>query len=145
MNMDVFLADSDAEIESCFTVFKVLRPHIELDGFLAQVKRQQTQAYRILGLRQNGTVKSAAGFRLAEFLAWGKILYIDDLTTLPGETGRGFAGALLDWLIEHARHNGCQAVHLDSGYMRHAAHRLYLQKGMHLSSHHLALEFSADA
>src|SRR5687768_3805096 len=103
------------------------------------------QSYQILAFRADGVVKSVAGFRIAEFLAWGKVLYLDDLATLPGDTSRGFAGALLDWLIDHARSRGCDAVHLDTGYARHAAHRLYLRKGFQLNCHHLALELKTAA
>lgn len=106
---------------------------------MQQVHRQRSQGYRIVAVRAGGQVPSAAGYRLAEFLAWGKVLYIDDLTTIESARGQGHAGALLDWLIRHAREQGCNAVHLDSGYQRHAAHRLYLHKGFTLSSHHLAL------
>jgi GNAT superfamily N-acetyltransferase len=144
MAIEIFIANSDAEIESCFAAFKALRPHIEQNNFLPQVRRQQAQSYQILALRHDGVVKSAAGFRFAEFLAWGKVLYVDDLTTLPGETSQGFAGLLLDWLINHAKSNQCQGVHLDTGYARHAAHRLYLRKGLQLSGHHLALELQVD-
>ncbi|WP_235578730.1 GNAT family N-acetyltransferase [Rhodanobacter sp. Root627] len=69
-----------------------------------------------------------------------KVLYVDDLTTLPGATSQGFAGALMDWMVAHARANDCQGVHLDTGYTRHAAHRLYLRKGLQLNCHHLALD-----
>lgn len=141
MTTEIFIANTDTEIESCFPAFSALRPHIEQKNFLAQVRRQQVQLYQILALRHDGTVKSAAGFRFAEFLAWGKVLYIDDLTTLPGETSKGFAGSLLDWLINHAKINQCQGVHLDTGYTRHAAHRLYLHKGFLFKSHHLSMEF----
>lgn len=140
MTTEIFIARSDAEIEDCFPVFSVLRPHVVRDDFLPQVRRQEAQSYRLLALRHQGRIKSAAGFRLAEFLAWGKVLYIDDLVTLPGETGQGFAGALLDWLAAHAREHQCRAVHLDSGYTRFAAHRLYLGKGFELRSHHLVLD-----
>jgi len=140
MSAEIFIADSDLEIESCFPLFKALRTHLEQRDFLQRVRRQQAQTYQIVALRHQGTVKSAAGFRFAEFLAWGKVLYIDDLTTLPAETSRGFAGALLDWLIDHAKSRQCQAVHLDTGYTRHAAHRLYLRKGFQLNCHHLALD-----
>ena len=145
MTIDIFIANTDAEIESCFPVFSALRPHIKQNAFIPQIRRQQAQSYQILTLKHKGLVKSAAGFRFAEFMAWGKILYIDDLATLPGETSQGFAGALLDWLVDYARVNECQGVHLDSGYARHAAHRLYLRKGLQLSSHHFALKFNTDA
>lgn len=145
MAIEIFIANTDAEIESCFPVFSVLRPHVEQNDFLSRIRRQQAQSYQILALKRGELVMSAAGFRFAEFLAWGKILYIDDLTTLPSETSQGFASALLDWLIDHARSNECQGVHLDTGYARHAAHRLYLRKGLQLSSHHLALELKTNA
>jgi GNAT superfamily N-acetyltransferase len=145
MTTDIFIANTDAEIESCFPVFSALRPHLKQSDFLPQVRRQQTQSYQVLALKHDGAIKSVAGFRLAEFLAWGKVLYIDDLSTLPGETSRGFAGSLLDWLADYARSRQCQAVHLDSGYTRHAAHRLYLHKGFRLSSHHFAWDIEAGA
>ncbi|RDI97630.1 GNAT family N-acetyltransferase [Dyella solisilvae] len=139
---EIFLVESAGEVASCFQAFHALRPHLTEAAFLSQVERQRAQGYRIVGWRRDGRVCSAAGFRLAEFLAWGKVLYIDDLTTLPGETGNGYAGALLDWLITHAQEQRCDAVHLDTGYARHIAHRLYLRKGFQLSSHHMALNLA---
>ena len=145
MTIEIFIANTDYEIESCFPAFSVLRPHLQREDFLPQIRRQQVQSYEILALRHEGVVKSVAGFRFAEFLAWGKILYIDDLSTLPGERSSGFAGSLLDWLIDQAKVNRCRGVHLDTGYARHAAHRLYLRKRLQLSCHHLTLELDADA
>jgi GNAT superfamily N-acetyltransferase len=135
---EIFLLEDNQQIDACFEVFLALRPHLSREAFLAQVLRQQAQGYRILALRENGMVCSAAGFRLCEFLAWGRVLYIDDLSTLPELRGKGHAGQLLDWLIAHAEQQHCAAVHLDTGYGRHDAHRLYLNKGFLLSSHHMS-------
>jgi GNAT superfamily N-acetyltransferase len=143
MSDRIFIAQTDEDIQACFPAFNALRPHVQPEQFLPQVRRQQSQGYQILALAQEGVVRSVAGFRLTEFLAWGRVVYIDDLSTLPGERGQGFAGLLLDWLIRHAQENGCRGLHLDSGYARHAAHRLYLNKGLQLNCHHFALEFSA--
>lgn len=140
---DIFLPDDQEQTDACFEVFSALRPHLAREAFLAQVQRQQAQGYRIVALRDQGQVCSAAGFRLCEFLAWGRILYIDDLSTLPEHRGKGHAGQLLDWLVTHAEQQRCAAVHLDSGYARHAAHRLYLNKGFELSSHHMAKSLAA--
>jgi len=141
LGTELFIARSDSEIDACFSAFKALRPHLNSDEFLSQVRRQQQQSYQILALRTGETIPSAAGFRFAEFLAWGKVLYIDDLTTLPEFRGRGHGDLLMGWMIEHAKSHGCRGVHLDTGYARHAAHRLYLRKGMRFDCHHLALEF----
>ena len=48
--MTVFHPTSDAELASCFPAFLALRPHLDLEGFLQQVRRQQAQGYRILAL-----------------------------------------------------------------------------------------------
>lgn len=141
MEIEIFIASTDEDINLSFPAFKELRPQLNFEEFLPQVRRQESQSYRILALRHRGIIKSAAGFRFCEFLAWGKILYIDDLTTLPNARGNGFAGTLLNWLIEHAKSTGCNGVHLDTGYARHAAHRVYLEKGFQLNCHHMALEF----
>lgn len=141
METEIFIANTDDQINSTFAVFKELRPNLEYINFLAQVRRQEHQSYKILALCHQGLIKSAAGFRFCEFLAWGKVLYIDDLATLQEARGKGFASELLDWLIDHAKDSGCAAVHLDSGYARYAAHRVYLQKGFQLNAHHLTLLF----
>jgi GNAT superfamily N-acetyltransferase len=139
---DIFIAETDTDIEACFPAFSTLRPHLQRSEFLPQVRRQQRQSYQILALRDEGLVKSVAGFRYGEFLAWGKIIYIDDLSTLPEQRSRGFAGALLEWLIAHAKSRGCQSVQLDSGHARFLAHRLYMNKGFQIRSHHFSLDLT---
>ena len=141
MDPNLFLATTDTEITACFDAFKALRPHLDPNEFLSQVRRQQIQSYQILALEADGRIASVAGFRFGEFLAWGRVLYIDDLSTLPEFRGRGFGGLLMDWLIDRAKTEDCRALHLDSGYARHAAHRLYLNKGLQMTSHHFALVF----
>jgi len=139
MQVEITLINDHSGLKGCFDAFQVLRPHLNLNDFLSQVDRQREQGYQVLALAENSRVVSVAGFRISEFLAWGKMLYIDDLSTLPEARSRGYGEQLLDWLISHAKDNGCQAVHLDSGYGRHVAHKLYLKKGFLLSSHHLSL------
>jgi GNAT superfamily N-acetyltransferase len=140
---ELFIADTDADIDACFAAYVALRPHLKREQFVAQVRRQQAQGFQILALRDAGVIKSAAGFRLAEFTAWGRIVYIDDLTTSSEYRLQGHGGALLDWIADYARAQGCVAVHLDTGYARHAAHRLYLDRGYLLSSHHMSLSLGA--
>lgn len=41
---------------------------------------------------------AVAGFRVLEFLAWGRALYVDDLSTLPDHRGAGHGRALMDRL-----------------------------------------------
>lgn len=131
-------AKSEEDIRRCFAAIQCLRPHLTIEAAVAQVLRQQTeQGYHLAYLEaEDGQVCSIAGFRFAEFLAWGRVLYIDDLVTLGEYRGQGHAGKLLKDVISLAAEKGCDAVHLDSGYQRHDAHRLYLNHGFHIATHH---------
>jgi GNAT superfamily N-acetyltransferase len=141
--INVLPATSDAEIEACFDVLKVLRPHLEKNELVARVRRQESQGYRLVCVREANRVVSAAGYRLADFLAWGRVLYVDDLVTLPEKRGLGYAGALLDWLMAHAKIEQCDELHLDSGHQRHEAHRLYLGRKLQIGCHHFAIKLKA--
>lgn len=141
MTTTLSIATSDADLQACFATFKELRPQLVANDFIPQIRRQALQGYQVLMLSEDNIVKSVAGFRLCEFLAWGKILYIDDLATLTNARGKGYADQLLDWLIEYARAQKCNGLHLDTGYARHDAHRLYLRKKLQLTCHHMALAF----
>jgi GNAT superfamily N-acetyltransferase len=136
--MEIRTAETDAEILACFPVMHVLRPHLEEASFVARVRRQEAEGYRLIFIREADAVVAAAGYRFAEFLAYGRVLYIDDLISAPEKRGRGYGGALMDWLAERASAEGCDELHLDSGHHRHDAHRLYLNKGMRIASHHFA-------
>lgn len=134
-------ADSSAALRACYPVIRELRPHLTEEAFVAQAQRQRERhGYRLVYLEDEGKVVAAAGYRIAEFLAWGKALYIDDLATLSTARKRGHAGRLLDWLIAQARAEGCDQLHLDSGVQRHDAHRLYLGRRLRITSHHFAIE-----
>ena len=93
-------------------------------------------------LELDGVVRSVAGFRILNLLFSGRTLYIDDLVTHDSDRSRGFGAALFDWLVEHAKEQGCEHLTLDSGVQRFAAHRFYLKRGMYITSHHFQLKLN---
>ena len=117
-----------------------LRPHLTRESFVEQVRRQREQGYCLAFVESDGEVRSVAGYRMMEKLAWGRIMYVDDLVTRAADHGGGFGSALLDWLIAEARRAGCAQFHLDSGVQRFGAHRFYLHKGMDITCHHFAMK-----
>jgi GNAT superfamily N-acetyltransferase len=98
--------------------------------------------YRLIAAFVSGQQQAVAvaGFRVSDSLAWGRHLYIDDLSTAPDARRQGHAGALLGWLLAEAGRLGCGQVHLDSGTApeRFDAHRLYHRQGFSIYSHHFA-------
>jgi GNAT superfamily N-acetyltransferase len=133
--MDIRLATTDEEITEAHTVMKHLRD-VDRATFLKAVRVQEGSGYRIVSLYTNNGPVAVAGFRISQNLAWRRHLYIDDLVTLPEARSTGYGAALVDWLLQLAKDEGCQEVHLDSGVERKDAHRFYEREGFHVSSLH---------
>ena len=140
----ISLASEDHEIQSCYPVLAELRPHLKAEEFLVRVKRQAAQAGYKLARLLDGEVKAVAGFRVAEGLAWGKFLNLDDLVTKGADRSKGYGGELFDWLVTYARAEGCEELHLNSRVQRFDAHRFYLTKRMFIECHHFSLKLRAS-
>ena len=124
-----------------WTAMSELRPHVgSRDEFVERVDRhERPEGYRLVGSFDDSPEPSAvAGFRFLHTLAWGFVLYVDDLVTHSEGRGKGHGRRLMEWLEAEARTQGCDQLHLDSGHHRHDAHRLYLNAGMQISSHHFS-------
>lgn len=119
-----------------------LRTHLagDRDAFVRQVNEvQRPQGYRLFAAfdADDREAVAVAGFRRLASLAWGDVLYIDDLSTRAASRRRGYGRSLLTAVEREAREFGCSSVHLDSGHHRYEAHRLYLGAGYEIRSHHL--------
>jgi GNAT superfamily N-acetyltransferase len=145
--MKILTANDDASIGQCFDVMHALRPHLKKESFNDVIKKMMVAGYQLIFVEENGKAVCAAGFRFTELLAWGKAIYIDDLSTLPEARGKGYASALLDYIFQLAKEKDCDQVHLDSGCFeaRYDAHRLYLKKGFNITSHHFAKKMKQDS
>jgi len=121
---------------------RALRTHYDDEReFVDRVDRiQRAEGYRLAGAFEDGRCMAVAGFRELHTLAWGHVIYVDDLSTHPDARRRGYGRALLEWIAAEAERLGCDQVHLDSGVEanRLDAHRLYLNTGMRITSFHFA-------
>lgn len=137
------IRDRDEDLARAFPVVAQLRPHLTLEAFLAQAKRQrELHSWSFATVEEGEVVLACAGYRISDWLAWGKALYVDDLVTDSTTRSRGHGDALFDWLVLRAREAGCASLQLDSGVQRFAAHRFYLRKRMSISSHHFSLDLT---
>jgi GNAT superfamily N-acetyltransferase len=118
-----------------------LRPHHgDAAAIVARADAQRPEGYRIAASFEDGAEEASgvAGFRVMEMLMWGRVLYVDDLSTIPEHRGRGHADALFRWLGEELGRLGCDSLQLDSGLgpERADAHRFYFRHGMRIASFH---------
>jgi GNAT superfamily N-acetyltransferase len=134
-------ATSGEEVRATYPVMNELRSHLTESEYLSTVERMRGEGYRLAAVYDGGgKVLGAAGFRVQEFLYCGKILYVDDLVTSESSRSAGVGAAMLRWLEDEARKNGCSQIHLDSGVQRKDAHRFYFREGMGIFSFHFTKE-----
>jgi GNAT superfamily N-acetyltransferase len=138
-SLNVSLASADAQILACYPIMVQLRPHVKEEEFVARVRRQESQGYRLAFVREAGRVIAVVGFRTLESLAWGRVLYVDDLVTDETWRSRGVGRRLVDWVVSRAREEGCGEVHLDSGVQRLDAHRFYEREGFRWVANHFRI------
>lgn len=133
-------AASDRDIRRCFPVMQALRPHLaDAEDLLVRVRQMQAAGYwALIYVEDRGVPVACSGFRIADYLAYGKTLYVDDLICLESHRGKGFAENLMRWLEAHARKEGCAVLHLDSGTHRLPAHRFYHRLKLGITSFHFA-------
>lgn len=105
---------ADAELSAAFPLMSALRDRIKEDTFLAEVRRQQIEGYRLYGAFDGDRLVSLAGVRRTHTLARGEHLFVDDLVTVADERGKGHGTALLAWLAARAAEQGVKRIHLDS-------------------------------
>ncbi|CAN5415050.1 GNAT family N-acetyltransferase [soil metagenome] len=133
------LAETDAEIDRCFAVMHQLRPSLSQDQFVAIIRTQQSEGYRLAFLEHEGRVVTVAGFRVQHVLWSGKTLYVDDLVTDEAARSQGHGETMLQWLIQRAREAGCGTFSLDSGTHRKEAHAFYFRHGLRICDFHFQL------
>jgi len=134
------IAGSDEEIQNCYAATAELRPHILPNEFLETVKRLTVNyKFQLVYLSDGDEIKSVGGFKIAEWLAGGKYLEIEDLVTKSGERSSGYGGGLFDWIVDYARRENCAQVKLVSHVRRFAAHRFYLNKKMIIEAHYFSM------
>ena len=133
-------AQTQEDLERCYSVMAQLRPHLSAEAFVEQALRQMNDGYALLFAAVNDIVAGVAGYRILENLAWGRFLYVDDLVTDESWRSQGVGTALFSFLTEAARENGCAELHLDSGVQRFGAHRFYLANRMDITCHHFGVK-----
>ena len=134
-------AKTTQQVALCRDVLFAFRNNLGQDTYIDKVmKMMEDERFHLVYIPADDQRNAVAfiGYRVMHTLRTGWMIYIDDLYTDPMYRGRGYAGALLDYLDRQAEAQAIPSVHLDSGYMLHDAHRLYLNKNYVLACNHFA-------
>ena len=108
--------------------------------FINLVSQQIKNGYKLIYMIDNGEVICVTGFIIAQKLAWGKHLYIDDFVTDKSVKSSDAAKALLDFVKIYAKQQNCNSIHLDSSVKREKAHEFYLEQNMKIDTYHFSMD-----
>lgn len=129
--MNIAYIETDVQIAATFDVMQQLRPHLDRGAYVRLVRSMMSSdGFRLAALLDEGEVRAVAGYRFMRMLYCGRLLYIDDFVTDERVRSRGYGKALLDWLKDEARREGCSELQLISRTVREDAHRFYFREGL---------------
>lgn len=128
--MHIAFITESAAIARSFDLMSKLRPRLSREAYLEAVPRLMSDTgYRLVGLEDDG-LRALAGIRIGEWLHGGRYLEVEELVTAEADRSRGYGHALLAWIADYARGQGCRQLRLVSGVQRADAHRFYEREGM---------------
>ena len=92
--MEVKEVSTEEGVPAVSPVVLQLRTHLSEEELLAAVGRMRREGYRLIAAYddEGGDPVGAAGFRVQELLAYGKVLYVDDLVTSASPAGAAGGG-----------------------------------------------------
>ena len=133
---EIKVAITEIEIASCWEAISILRPMLAKENFVSQILALQKEGYHLLYIQENNITVAIAGYRIYTMLYCGKMLYLDDLSTIENQRGKGYASQLLNHLNKIAFKEDCISIQLDSGPTRTTAHKLYFKEDFTISAYH---------
>lgn len=139
--MNFTIVKTKEQITFCKDVLFAFRTNLDETTYIDLIMDMiSNENFRLVYIPNDDNTKAAGfiGYRVMHTLRTSWMIYVDDLYIDPEYRGKGYAGALLDYVDQKALETGIQSVHLDSGYTLHDAHRLYLNKGYALACNHFA-------
>lgn len=135
--MTIAVAETDEQIAATFDVMHQLRPKLTRESYVAEVRHlMDAEGFRLAAISDEGRVRAVAGYRVFTMLYCGRLLYVDDFVTDEHARSLGHGAALLTWLKEEARRQGCSELQLISAVVRERAHRFYFREGLGVECFH---------
>jgi len=97
-----------------FPIIVQLRPHLNEQEFLRQVRRQSHSGYELIGAFRANRLVGVLGMRPVHTLARGPHLHVDDIIVREDERKSGCGRALMSYAEADAKARGMTAVFLDA-------------------------------
>ena len=76
------------ELLQVLPVVRALRPNVNEENIRSLIGGMMQRGYHLIYTEEDGVATAFCGYRYSEHLAWGRVIYVDDLGTLPNYRGK---------------------------------------------------------
>lgn len=126
--------ETQASQFATFDIMHQLRPRLKEQTYPDALDALKADGARLIAAYMDGDIVGCAVFRVEFRLAYGRMVYVDDLVTDTAMRSAGIGATLLDWISSEAKLADAELVVLDSGVHRGSAHRFYFREGFEITS-----------
>ena len=119
---------TDQEFRDAFPVMNELRDQLDETAYLELLAEMRPRGYRLIAAEEEGRIVALAGIGFGVNFYYRKYLWVYDLITSDSERSKGHGLALMEYLEDLARKEGCNTLALASALHRTDAHRFYIDK-----------------
>ena len=126
--MNIRELTTEDDFRAAYDVMHELRTDVDEDEYLELLAEMRPRGYRLIAAEEDGRIVALAGIGQGVNFYYRRYIWVYDLITSESVRSQGYGLALLEYLEELAREEGCQTLALASGLQRVDAHRFYLDK-----------------
>jgi GNAT superfamily N-acetyltransferase len=126
--MEIRELTTEDEFRAAFPVMHELRDQLDEGEYLQLVAQMRPGGYRLIAAEEDGRIVALAGIGIGVNFYYRRYLWVYDLITSEAERSKGHGLALMEYLEELARKEGCDTLALASALHRTDAHRFYTDR-----------------
>lgn len=125
---NVQLLSTRSQWLDAFPIMHQLRTDLTPETYIALLQDMQTEGYQLYALYHEEEMVALAGCGWRTNFYNKRHVFIYDLVTDENYRSMGYGEELFDYIHHLAKEEGAQYVALESGIIRHDAHRFYEEK-----------------
>ena len=101
------------------------------------IPQRIADGYRMLGVFDGDTCICTAGFWIGVRFYCGKFIQLDNMVADEQHRAKGAGKAVVDWIKELGKKEGCNRILIDTYVENFDAHRFFYREGFIIRGYHL--------
>lgn len=127
---------ADNELAVMLPLIEILNPDTPRTVLAQRLAEMRENGYRCAGAFVDRQCVGVAGMWFGTRFWCGRYVDIDNVVVDPSWRSHGIGQALLDWVEDYARRQGCEKAVLDAYVINDRAHAFYMRRGYRIIGFH---------